>query len=300
MEKSVKIGEGMAQQTPELLTGSRIRERRLALRVKQGALAEVVGISPSYLNLIEHNHRKIGGKLLLALARALKVETAALTEGADAGISELLDAAAGALGNVPAETDRIDEMVARFPGWTALIAAQEARARSLEGQIEALRDRLAHDPALAEAMHEALSSVAAIRSTADILVHEADLDPAWRGRFHRNLHEEAERLSVRVTGLLAQFEAPGAGAEVSALKDTVEVMFEAAGHYFPEIEDGGAPAIAAVLRRGAGMASGHAPTLSPTLTLSPTPTPAHAPIPAPAHALARVRLEAYADDAARL
>jgi hypothetical protein len=63
---------------------------------------------------------------------------------------------------------------------------------------------------LAEAMHEVLSSAAAIRSTADILVREADLDPAWRGRFHRNLHEEAERLAGRATALLGHFEAPDA------------------------------------------------------------------------------------------
>lgn len=274
--KLCKGSESMAQQAPDHLTGSRIRERRLAMGVKQGALAEAVGVSPSYLNLIEHNHRRIGGKLLLALARALEVDVSILTEGVDAGISELLDAAARALGDVPAETARVDELVARFPGWTALIAAQEARARSLEGQIDALRDRLAHDPALAEAMHEVLSSVAAIRSTADILVREVDLDPAWRGRFHRNLHEDAERLSARATGLLAQFEAPGAGQEASAPEETVEAMFEAAGHYFAEIEAGGAAAIEGVVQRAAGMAS------------------------APARALAQGRLTAYAEDAARL
>lgn len=266
----------MAQQNSAKLTGSRIRERRLALGLKQGALAEAVGVSASYLNLIEHNHRRIGGKLLLALARELGVEAAVLTEGADAGIADMLEAAARALGEVPAETERVDELVARFPGWTALIAAQEARARMLEGQVEALRDRLAHDPALAEAMHEVLSSVAAIRSTADILVRETDLDPAWRGRFHRNLHEDAERLSVRATGLLAQFETPGAGAGASAPEETVEALFEAAGYYFPEIETRGAAGVADVLDGGVGM--GHAPT----------------------RALAEVRLNAYAADAARL
>ncbi|QXT38085.1 helix-turn-helix transcriptional regulator [Gymnodinialimonas ceratoperidinii] len=267
-------------QGPDHLTGSRIRERRLALGVKQGALAADVGVSPSYLNLIEHNHRRIGGKLLLELARALEVDASTLTEGVDAGISELLDAAARAMGDVPAETSRIDELVARFPGWTALIAAQEARARHLEGQIDALRDRLAHDPALAEAMHEVLSSVAAIRTTADILVKEADLDPAWRGRFHRNLHEDAERLSARATGLLAQFEAPGAGAEVSAPEETVEAMFEAEDHYFAEIETAGEAgyenAISTVLARHAGMVEG------------------------PARGRAEARLRAMARDAKRL
>ncbi len=258
------------------LTGSRIRERRLARGLKQGDLAQAVGISPSYLNLIEHDHRRIGGKLLLALARVLGVEPSVLTEGADPGLSALLDTAARGQGGATAEIDRIDEFTARFPGWSALIAAQEARARVLEAQVEALRDRLAHDPALAEAMHEVLSSVAAIRSTADILVREVDLDAAWRGRFHRNLHEEAERLSRRAKDLLAQFETPGQGAEVGAPMETVEAMFEAAGHYFPEIEEAGEAGIAAVLARASGMGERSA------------------------RALAEVRLRAYARDAARL
>lgn len=262
------------------LTGSRIRERRLSLGVKQGALAEAVGVSPSYLNLIEHNHRKIGGKLLLALARALDVDVAVLTEGVDAGLSDLLDAAARGVGttggNMSPEMSRVDELVARFPGWTALIAAQEARARGLEAQIDGLRDRLAHDPALAEALHEVLSSVAAIRSTADILVRDADLDPAWRGRFHRNMHEDAERLSVRAAGLLEQFDTPGVGADAAAPVETVEAMFEAAGHAFPDIEVGGEQAISTVLDRAVGMVAG------------------------PARALGHARLTAYAADAARL
>ena len=49
----------------EGLTGSRIRERRVMAGQKQADLAKAIGISASYLNLIEHNRRRIGGKLLL-------------------------------------------------------------------------------------------------------------------------------------------------------------------------------------------------------------------------------------------
>lgn len=240
------------------LTGNRIRERRLAMGIKQAALAEAAGISPSYLNLIEHNRRNIGGKLLLRLARALGVEPAALSEGADATLYDTLQSAArdGPARLRPGpETDRIDELAARFPGWSALVAAQHRRIASLEAMTEGLRDRLAHDPVLAEAMHEVLSSVAAIRSTADILVRERDLDAAWLGRFHRNLHEEAERLSGRATAMLGQFEAPQAeGTPLNATPiETVEAMFDLAGHHFPEIERHGATAIPAVLAQAPGM-----------------------------------------------
>ena len=70
----------------EGLTGSRIRERRVMAGLKQAELAQQSGISASYLNLIEHNRRRIGGKLLLNIAHALGVEPQALTEGAEAAL----------------------------------------------------------------------------------------------------------------------------------------------------------------------------------------------------------------------
>ena len=66
------------------LIGSRIRERREALGLKQSAVAKACGISPSYLNLIEHNRRGIGGRVLQALAAALKTDAARLGEAGKA------------------------------------------------------------------------------------------------------------------------------------------------------------------------------------------------------------------------
>ena len=54
--------------TERFMIGTRIRERRVHARIRQTDLAKRVGISPSYLNLIEHNRRRIGGKTLLRLA----------------------------------------------------------------------------------------------------------------------------------------------------------------------------------------------------------------------------------------
>ncbi|MBF9049594.1 DUF2083 domain-containing protein [Roseobacter sp. HKCCD9010] len=239
------------------LTGSRIRERRTVMGLKQTALAEAVGISASYLNLIEHNRRRIGGKLLIDLAKRLEVEPAALSEGADATLFDALQGAAAetatSFGPTP-ETDRIDEIAGRFPGWTGLIAAQHKRIAGLEGLVDGLHDRLSHDPVLAEAMHEVLSTVAAIRSTADILVREPDIEPQWRTRFHRNLHEEAERLSTRATAMLAHFEDQGRRKGTpSTPQETVEALFDAADHHFPTIEAGGVAAIPTLLADAPGM-----------------------------------------------
>ncbi|MFZ1338037.1 MAG: helix-turn-helix transcriptional regulator, partial [Paracoccaceae bacterium] len=66
------------------LTGTRLREKRLSLGLKQGDVAAGAEISPSYLNLIEHNRRKVTPSVLVRLAGALGVDPQALAEGAGA------------------------------------------------------------------------------------------------------------------------------------------------------------------------------------------------------------------------
>ena len=53
------------------LIGATLRERRRALGITQAALAARIGISASYLNLIEGDKRSIGGALLKRIADAL-------------------------------------------------------------------------------------------------------------------------------------------------------------------------------------------------------------------------------------
>lgn len=89
-EQGGGLGAGMA---PSALTGTRIRERRTLLGLKQAELARAVGVSPSYLNLIEHNRRRIAGKLLAEIATELQVDVAALTRGAQAELLEQLSQA---------------------------------------------------------------------------------------------------------------------------------------------------------------------------------------------------------------
>ena len=91
------------------LTGSRIRERRLMLGLRQADLARDVGISASYLNLIEHNRRRIGGKLLVTLANVLGVEPSILTDGVEATLVASLREAAAEARTPAVEIDRVDE-----------------------------------------------------------------------------------------------------------------------------------------------------------------------------------------------
>lgn len=61
--------------------GGRIRRLRRQRRLSQADLAQALGISASYLNLIEHNRRKITVPLLFALAGQFGVEPGELMDG---------------------------------------------------------------------------------------------------------------------------------------------------------------------------------------------------------------------------
>lgn len=225
------------------LTGTLIRERRLAMDLRQGDLAERVGISPSYLNLIEHNRRRVGGDVLARIAMVLEVEPASLTEGAGGALIDDLRAAVAAAGVAgrQAELDRIEDFVGRFPGWAAAMAATQQRAGQLERVVAALNDRLAHDPHLSTSLHEVLSAVSSVRSTAGILAETEDIDPEWRARFHRNLHEDSERLASGAEALVAYLDGSDRAGDTALAtpQEEVEAWLAARGWHMAELERAG-------------------------------------------------------------
>ena len=224
----------------EALTGSRIRERRVMAGLKQADLAREIGISASYLNLIEHNRRRIGGKLLLNIAASLEVEPQALTEGAEAALIASLREAADQAGLSGPEADRADEFAGRFPGWADVLAGTRKRVVALEQTVEALTDRLAHDPHLAASMHELLSTAAAIRSTAAILAETETLQPEWRDRFHANIHEDSRRLSDSAQALVSYLDSNDDAADAaSSPQEEVEAFLSAHDFSFDVLERDG-------------------------------------------------------------
>lgn len=223
--------------TRDILTGSRIRERRLMAGLRQADLARDAGISASYLNLIEHNRRRIGGKLLVTIATILGVEPAMLTEGATATLVATLRAAAADAGTDAAEIARTEEFARRFPGWAEVLAAAHRRIASLERVIETLSDRLTHDPQLAASLHELLSTAAAIRSTASILAETGEIDAEWRDRFHRNLNQDSRRLAESSKALVTYLdESPDAGTARGTPQEDVDAFLGAHEYHFPELE----------------------------------------------------------------
>ncbi|MDC3038627.1 short-chain fatty acyl-CoA regulator family protein [Candidatus Pelagibacter sp.] len=79
----------------DLKIGPKIKSFRRQLGLQANRLAEQLGISASYLNLIESGKRKIDGDLLLKVCEELKIDLSDLTNKSDLNlvndISELLD-----------------------------------------------------------------------------------------------------------------------------------------------------------------------------------------------------------------
>ncbi len=73
----------------KIFAGPRVRRIRNGLQLTQTAMAEALGISPSYLNLIERNQRPLTVQLLLKLASVYKVDLEELQGEAGSGLAQL-------------------------------------------------------------------------------------------------------------------------------------------------------------------------------------------------------------------
>ncbi len=223
-----------------MMVGSRIRERRMLKGMRQMELAQLADISPSYLNLIEHNRRRIGGKTLLKLAELLEVETTFLSEGAEVElIAQLRDAVVGQE-NTQAELERAEEFAGRFPGWARLVVDLSQSRSNLEKVVETLNDRMTHDPQLSASLYGVLSAVTAIHSASSILVETKELEPEWRNRFHRNINEDSQRLTEGAETLVRYLEGgPDIEAEIRSPQYEMHAFLEANNYHFPQLESSG-------------------------------------------------------------
>ena len=98
----------MAEQ--KIFAGPRIRRIRNAKGLTQTAMAEGLGISPSYLNLIERNQRPLTVQLILKLASVYKVEPDELQGEARGSIAALKEVFSDPLlaGELPGDQELVE------------------------------------------------------------------------------------------------------------------------------------------------------------------------------------------------
>jgi XRE family transcriptional regulator, fatty acid utilization regulator len=218
--------------------GYRLRERRKALAMTQTELAAAVGISASYVNLIEHDKRSIGGGLLARLARTLGLDLDSLTGAQEARLIQAL----GELAADPVVRDLqvspldAPELIGRFPEWARAILALYRAYRETDAQVASLSDRLSEGSHLAEVGHQILTHITSIRSSAEILQEFADLGDAQRRRFLSVVSGESGRLAEATHALFAVFAADNVRAHSATPADEVDDFFIDRRNHFPTLE----------------------------------------------------------------
>jgi hypothetical protein len=212
---------------PRTIAGLKIRERRRALGLRQNELARRVGISPSYLHLIERNQRSIGGALLGALGRELSLSPDELDGSAERrlrlGLAQLAEDPA--LGSERMRAADSDGVIARYPDWAEGAARAYAAFLASQAEVEAQADRLAHDRFLAERVHAMLTEITALRSIVEILQEGGELEPEQRSRFETIVAEQSERLAGTGKALAAHFDRVVEARPREAVEEAEEFLF---------------------------------------------------------------------------
>ncbi|WEK06066.1 MAG: short-chain fatty acyl-CoA regulator family protein [Candidatus Devosia phytovorans] len=218
--------------------GFRISNRRKSLKISQAALARLVGISPSYLNLIENNKRDIGGALLNRVASQLGVDIDELAGTSEQKLLQDLEEAFAdpLVESLPFQPDERRELVAQYPASAGALSRLHRAYVAAVGNADAYADRLRSDPLLSQLLHQILSGITAIRSSAEILEDVGDLDEAERQKFLAAIGRDSRTLSDVARNLIGQFDtASQMQRSLSPAREIDDLLIERENH-FPMLE----------------------------------------------------------------
>lgn len=177
----------MAEQ--KIFAGPRIRRIRHTLELTQTAMAEELGISPSYLNLIERNQRPLTVQLLLKLGSTYNINLDELrgeVSGLHAALKEVF-ADPLLSGEVPGDQELI-EVADAAPNAAAGIAKLYRAYRESQERLSDLKDLLAREG------HE--TTLSAARFPADEVREMLEA----RANHFPSIEEAAEAFAARLEG----------------------------------------------------------------------------------------------------
>lgn len=235
--------------------GFKLRQQRKESGITQAELAARVGISASYLNLIENNKRNIGGTLLRRIADALQLSVDLLDGATDRRlVHELVDLGGETLFQDLALTpESAAEMAGQYPQWARALVQLHRSYHDRNQAVAALSDRLSQDPFLGESIHGVLTHVAALRSASEILDSIDELEPADRARFLGIVDTESARLAEVSQALAGFFDRERLATRSITPADEVDDFLQEHDNHFSRLEQ-----VAAGLRQAAGLAAGSA------------------------------------------
>jgi len=130
--------------------GGKVRALRRRKQLTQKKMAGLLGISPSYLNLIEHDRRPLSAPLLIKLAQEFQVDLATFGDSGDAGlVAEIMEAFGDPLfESLEVSNTDVRELVTSAPSAAHAVAHLYQAYRSVRDSARTLAARLSEDLAL--------------------------------------------------------------------------------------------------------------------------------------------------------
>ncbi len=136
----------------KLFLGARLRRLRRELDISQTRMAQDLGVSPSYLNLIERNQRPVTAQVLLRLAEAYELDLRSFSAEAEAGGAGLAEIFADPLfKDLALSRHEIAELAENAPGVAAAVARLYQSHLDRRRLVEAGDTRQEHGEAAAAA-----------------------------------------------------------------------------------------------------------------------------------------------------
>ncbi|KQP22672.1 short-chain fatty acyl-CoA regulator family protein [Pseudorhodoferax sp. Leaf267] len=119
--------------------GVRLRRLRAERGLSQVALAQALGLSPSYLNQIEQNQRPLTVAVLLKISRTLGVDVQQFSEDEEARlVAEMRDALADNPGGETVALPELREVAAQMPAVGRALLALHRRHADAMARLEAI------------------------------------------------------------------------------------------------------------------------------------------------------------------
>lgn len=222
------------------LLGTRLRRLRKDKKMTQVDLADQLGISASYLNLLEHNRRSITVPILLRLSQILKVDPLIFSPQ-DEGhlIAEVTDTLKDPLFEDDSFEDaEIATMAAESPALCLALKKTYDAYKSTQSDMQLLSERLSQDLLFADSSFRLRTLVTSILSSTEIMHDNEDLSARDRKEFLKIVLKDSESLADTVSEMLGFVGGDGfadkstAPSPVEAVSDFIQTK----NNYFDTIE----------------------------------------------------------------
>ncbi|WP_169570251.1 short-chain fatty acyl-CoA regulator family protein [Sneathiella limimaris] len=227
----------MAKQT---FLGNKLRRLRIDKRLSQVDLAAELGISASYLNLIEHDRRDLTVPLLLKISQTLKVDPLVFASEQDgqllADIGEIMQDPL--LGSSQPPEDSVSRFVSEHQDIAHAFTKLYQGYKTASTDLQYLRERLSQDSVLADSSFRLRTLVTSIMSLTEIMRDNADMDQKQRQEFLQIVVNDSTSLTETINemlGFVGMDKEAGSTINVSP-DDAVTDFIQQNNNYFEEVE----------------------------------------------------------------